>query len=82
MPGNEIYEQWRKARADVQSPSGFADRVMVAVETRDRDTRETVVSGLLVAITRSKLGRAAIFSIAATACLVRIGCLVSTFVVF
>ena len=82
MPGDEIYEQWRKARADVQVPGGFADRVMVAVESRDRDARETVLRGLPVAIGRSRLARVAICSIAGAACLARIGCLVSTFVVF
>ena len=82
MPGDEIYERWRKARADVQVPDGFADRVVVAVELRDRDARETVLRGLLVAIAASRLVRLAIFSIAGAACLARIGCLVSTFAVF
>lgn len=82
MPGDEIYERWREARADAQVPGGFADRVMVAVESRERDARETALRGLLAAIARSRLARVAICSIAGAACLVRIGCLVSPFVVF
>jgi len=82
MPGDENYEQWRKARAKVEVPGGFADRVMAAVESREREVRESVACGLLISIVRSRLSRAAICSVAAAACLLRIGCLISTFIVF
>lgn len=82
MPGDENYEQWRKARAWGEVPGGFADRVMAAVASREREVRESALRGMLIAIARSRLARVAICSVAGAACLMRIGCLVSTFIVF
>jgi len=82
MSADEIYERWRKARGGGQVPDDFADRVMAAVELQQRHARETVLRGLLVAIARSRLARVGICSVAGALCLVRIGCVVSTFVVF
>ncbi len=82
MPVDDIYERWREARADVEVPNGFADRVMIAVETSEEDARDAATRGVLALLLASRLARVAVYSIAGGACLMRIGCVVSTFIAF
>ena len=82
MAVDDVYERWREARAEVKAPDGFADRVMVAVEASEEDARDASRRGVLALLVASRLARGAVYSIAGGACLVRIGCVVSTFIVF
>jgi hypothetical protein len=60
-PHDDPYETWKRRRADVPVPGGFADRVLA--ELRRRQRRDLL---------RSRVARVALCSLAGAVCLCRI----------
>ena len=80
MPREDPYESWKKSRANTKVPDGFADRVMTAIrETRGRSRQHFAVQFLL-AVSATRLGRAAICVSAGALFIVRIGHVLALFV--
>lgn len=66
---DEMYEDWKKRRAETKVPEGFAGRVMEQVV--ERETERRTIAVWFVARALPRLGRIAICLLAALAGLVR-----------
>jgi hypothetical protein len=63
MTHDELYESWKRQRTRAQVPADFADRVMNAVQTYEQRPLRRFTAYLLT-LAASRLGRAAICTLA------------------
>ena len=80
MKPEERYESWKKRRAIVRVPDGFAERVMTSVCQTRRLTAYLFLQSLIAATGRSKFVRAGICSLALVVWAIRIGSILTIFV--
>lgn len=81
MNQDHLYEDWKRRRGQADLSAGFADRVMAAVASHEAGRRQhSLLSGLLLALLSSRLGRFGVVSLAAATCVVRLLHVVAMFV--
>jgi hypothetical protein len=80
MKPEEQYQSWKKHRATVEVPDGFAEQVMASVHQTRRLTSYLLLQTLLATVGRSRFARASVCSVALGIWLVRIGVLLTIFV--
>ena len=74
----EIYQAWKKHRAENNVPEGFADRVMAQVEERAQQRRS--VAAWMVMAVWSRLGRVSVCLLAGFIGLARLTQVVGVFI--
>ena len=74
----EIYDNWRKKRAQTQVPDGFSDRVMEQIVVRETERRTLASWLMLVALPR--LGQTAVCILAALVGLARMSHVMSALI--
>jgi len=72
---DELYNRWRRRRADVEPPAGFPDRVMDAIRREPPLPRK----GFFFALLASAPLRAAACALACLVCLYRLASVVAVF---
>jgi len=81
MSDEHLWQAWIESKRHVPVPAGFGDQVMARVMERETELKSAVVGTVLAFWLRSRVFRVLVVALAATTCLVRVSCLVSTFVV-
>jgi hypothetical protein len=73
MNDDQLYHDWKRRRAQAETPAGFADRVMAAVHAHERDTRRrSRLHRVLLSLLASRRGRIAVCAVAALTCVFRL----------
>ena len=68
---HDQYNEWKQARASVEAPEGFSDKVMSAVD-RYENHRTLFLLGLFQLAANSRSTRIAAWSVTVLACLIKI----------
>jgi hypothetical protein len=73
MSSDELYDAWRRRRAEPEVSADFADRVLAAVRDRqERGAQRSTLRGLVVAVLLSRAGKVGICSLALAAWVFRV----------
>jgi hypothetical protein len=73
MSSDELYDAWRRRRAEAEVPADFADRVLAEVRDRQyRAARQLTLRGLILAVLLSRAGKVGICSLALAAWVFRV----------
>lgn len=77
MKPEQQYESWKRQRANIEVPDGFAEQVMASVHQTRRVTAYLLMQSLLASAGRSKFARAGVCSVALGIWFIRISALLT-----
>jgi hypothetical protein len=76
----ETYDSWKRRRGQAEAPSDFANKVMTAVLSAEKDRRRSLLTGVLLTLLSSRVGKVGICSLAGLTCAFRLLHLVALFI--
>ena len=80
MDYEKQYESWKKRRAEVEVPAGFADRVITSIHQTRSQFWLMLFQRMGAIAARSKIFKAAIYSLALAIWLIRLVALFAIFI--
>lgn len=72
MKPEELYESWKRSRANIEPPADFADRVMTSIHQTRRLAVYLTLQSLTTTLLRSRVAQTSVCSVAIGIWLVRV----------
>jgi hypothetical protein len=82
MRPDDVYESWKRRRAEVDVPPGFANRVMRSLSERGATDGDLGLQGWIAGWLASPVGKVGICALAGLAFLLRVGSVIALFLEF
>jgi hypothetical protein len=81
MKPDDRFEAWKRRRAAVEVPAGFADRILLAVAAQDKNVRSRAAfRSRLAVLLFSQPGKIGLGTLAGLVCLLRVLHVVAVFI--